>query len=402
MRRVYIFLLFLTVVLSSCDSYLGGIDDYNFQYDQLVFINKCSEDLSIIFDNPDWLDPGDTIKLKPTNGVWKRKKVREGLNLPRFEYMQLIFGKDKKICFDTYSLFAYNPCEFGKPRYQLEDNKVQHVVYEFTDEIRDSILSEYNICKVFNFKVFDYPTRPVDSLLIPGSSEAYLHSLFPVREIRDKLTLGTAIYDEAEAIDKIRFAQHLNFKPDSLERNNLSYWSTYQNRCNPYYDIDNLRKASLAQFGCDFATLTGRDSAEMEKFSGTAVMRPYFGYSESFSDVDVPLDLAEEVVYVSKITYGNIRILLIESDNSHEYVFNRLRTDLEEFESRTDVDYHLITLDENGDFVCTSGGTELLRKFLDESEVPPIHPIAFSITGLSDDNTHSWIHVNDLSININS
>ena len=113
MRRVYIFLLLLTVVLSSCDSYLGGIDDYNFQYDQLVFINKCSEDLSIIFDNPDWLDPGDTIKLKPTNGVWKRKKVREGLNLPRFEYMQLIFGKDKKICFDTYSLFAYNPCVYN-------------------------------------------------------------------------------------------------------------------------------------------------------------------------------------------------------------------------------------------------------------------------------------------------
>lgn len=396
MKRINILVLLLSILLSSCDSYIGGMDDYNFQYYQLVFINKCSDGLSIIFNNPEWLDQGDTIKLKANNGLWKKKRVIDTGDLPRFDFMKLIFGNDMKICFDSYSSFTYNPCEFGEPRYHLEDNKVQHIVYEFTDEIRDSILSEYNICKIFNFKLFDYPTRPVDSLLIPGSSEAYLHSLFPVREIRDKLTLGTAIYDEAESIDKIRFAQHLNFKPDSLERNNLSYWSTYQNRCNPYYDIDNLRKASLAQFGCDFATLTGRASAEMEKFSGTAVVRPYFSYSESFSDVDVPLDLAEEVVYVSEITYGNIRILLIESDNSHEYVFNRLRTDLEEFESRTDVDYHLITLDENGDFVCTSGGTELLRKFLDESEVPPIHPIEFSITGLSDDNTHSWIHVNDI------
>ena len=131
----------------------------------------------------------------------------------------------------------------------------------------------------------------------------------------------------------------------------------------------------------------------MEKFSGTAVVRPYFGYSESFSDVDVPLDLAEEVVYVSTITYGNIRILLIESDNSYEYVYNHLRTDLEEFESRTDVDYHLITLDENGDFVCTSGGTELLHSFLDESESPSIPPIAFSVTNFSGDNT---VHVNDI------
>ena len=376
---------------------MGGFDDYNFQYDQLVFINKCSEEVAVIFNNPDWMNPGDTIKLKPENGLWKNKIVADNnQDMHRFDYMQLIFGEDKKICFDTYSALPYNPCEFGKPRIQLEDNWTQYVVFEFTDEIRDSILDAHERNKIFHFKIFDYPTRAVDSLLVTGSSEAYLHSLFPVREIRDKLTLGTAIYDEAESIDKIRFAQHLNFKPDSLERNNLSYWSTYQNRCNPYYDIDNLRKASLAQFGCDFATLTGRDSAEMEKFSGTAVVRPYFGYSESFSDVDVPLDLADEVVYVSNITYGNIRILLIESDNSYEYVYIRLRTDLEEFESRTDIDYHLITLDENGDFICTSGGTELLHSFLDESEIPSIHPIAFSVTNFSGDNT---VHVNDIVLN---
>ena len=394
MRRIYIFLLLLTVVLSSCDSYLGGIDDYNFQYEQLVFINKCSEDLSIIFDNPDWLEPGDTIKLKPINGLWKKKKVRDGNDLPRFENMHLIFGDDMKICFDVYSSFAYTPCEFGKPRYQLEDNKVQHVVYEFTDEIRDSILSEYNICKVFNFKVFDYPSQPVDSLLIPGSSEAYLRSLFPVREIRDKLTLGTAIYNEAESIDKIRFAQHLNLKPDSLERNDFSYWSTYQNRCNPYYDIDNLRKASLAQFGCDFATLTGRTSAEMENFSGTAVVRPYFGYSESFRDVAEPYQNADDAVYIDRITYGNIRILLIESDNSYEYVSNHLR--MEQLDLRTDTDYHLITLDENGDFICTSGGSELIHRFLDDSAIPPIYPIAYSVADFSGSSSSAYVHVNDI------
>ena len=89
-------------------------------------------------------------------------------------------------------------------------------------------------------------------------------------------------------------------------------------------------------------------------------------------------------------------ILLIEADNSARCAIEHFEYEYmtEKLFDRKDIDYHLITLDDNGQFVSTSGGSELLRTYLDGFTAPSIHPIAFSTTDFTD--SLSYIHVGDI------
>ena len=73
MKR-FLYILAATVMISGCYGYIGGMDDSDVQFTQLVFINRSSLEIGVSIDGVDWISPQDTIRLKPENGLYKETK----------------------------------------------------------------------------------------------------------------------------------------------------------------------------------------------------------------------------------------------------------------------------------------------------------------------------------------
>ena len=102
---------------------------------------------------------------------------------------------------------------------------------------------------------------------------------------------------------------------------------------------------------------------------------------------------------MDRIEYGNFMLLLAEADCSHVNIHTYVNLNLlcgDEYypysEYHTpEIKFHLITLDENGEFVCQSGGEELAALFHKGYEFPTLHPLSYHVTDLKGDTT--YMHV---------
>ena len=94
-------------------------------------------------------------------------------------------------------------------------------------------------------------------------------------------------------------------------------------------------------------------------------------------------------------------ILLAEADCSHANIFSYitqklLREDPSEYYSRymfytPEITFHLITLDDSGEFVCQTGGEELAAIFYKGYENPALHPLSYHVTNFAEE--YAKIHI---------
>lgn len=402
MRKIFIYIAIgFTALLSGCYSPVGGIFNEGTEFSQLVFINRCSDEVKVSISESSWISPTDTIVLKPECGLWKLTKYEEDFyfNLNRIE---IRYGDREPLVYDLYADIPYNPTAYGEGRViSLSDSKGWYQVLEFTDERRDAIYKKLEERKNFSMFTFGYPEEIFESFTVPGSSEASFHSVFPVNSLCDKLSLGAAVKKEAESVDKIVIVDDVRFTPSSVyEYTDLNETMSHY-ECKKYYYLNHLQKASLANFGCDFVALTGRTTKDMSKKCGVAATKVFYDGVEYFDVLTAPEDIlamTDDTAFIMKIQYGNIMILLVESDLSPNYVgerlmYSELSDDLLVYEN---IEYYLITLDETGQFVCEVSGEEALNKYMNGFDNPSIHPISFSTTDFS--GFTSMIHVNDIII----
>jgi hypothetical protein len=132
-----------------------------------------------------------------------------------------------------------------------------------------------------------------------------------------------------------------------------------------------------------------------------ALLKVQVAKTEKILDREHPEDfvaalenMSEPVCVVDKIEYGNFMLLLAEADCSHENIHNYIQTKLlreepEDYYAYGDyytpeIKFHLITLDDDGSFVCMSGGKELAAAFYEGYETPALHPLSFHLTSLRD------------------
>ena len=76
MRR-FIIIAALTLTLCGCRGYIGGFDDSNLKFSQLVLMNRSSREVTLLIDRSQWADPQDTIRLEAENGLWKKTVNKE-------------------------------------------------------------------------------------------------------------------------------------------------------------------------------------------------------------------------------------------------------------------------------------------------------------------------------------
>ena len=134
----------------------------------------------------------------------------------------------------------------------------------------------------------------------------------------------------------------------------------------------------------------------------------HVGRTEKICDREHPEEIvaklestSEPSCIIDRIEYGNFMILLAEADcshvNIHTYVQQKLlREDTSEYYPyemyhTPEIRFHLITLDENGSFVCQSGGEELAAVFCKGYETPVLHPLSYHVSDLKDDTTYMHI-----------
>lgn len=406
MKKI-IYILTVAAILCGCNGYMGGFDDSDRQFTQLVFINRSSLDIGVSVNGVDWITPQDTIRLKPENGLYKETKQGEFANFKLYNgcIMHVDFGNGREIYFDSEASFPYNPTSTNQKR--VYDSKGEYIIVEFSDPICDSLFKRHDDHLTFKMGTVYYPSRVVDSLCVKGSSEAYFTSLVATPQTRKSLRLGAAVSKEAASLNDIRFIEECSFEPDGVAINDSSYVPQIPysyNYVKHYYSLENLRKFGLAHFGWDFAALTGREAGEMEKFCGVAMVSTYVNRSEYLRDT-IPSEefskayeeSAGGIAAVDHITYGNLRILLAEGNCSHYRLLYHTEYDALEGSSYyripDGVEYHLITMDEDGEFVCRSGGEELVHEFNSDYDGKTIHPIIFTMTDFSGE--QAWIHIPD-------
>lgn len=404
------YILISAVLVWNCENFYGSMDDASAEDIEIVMINRSSKPVSISVSGADWIEPQDTIRLKPKNGLWKIREAKsENWNyevLPlRYSVIQVnINNGEGLIYFDEASTLPYNPCGYsGK---EVWDDRVQHRIIEFNDEICDTLMKRQERMKSFDIDLGVSPNQVIDSLCRLGSTEGYFTSVYPVAGIRDKVKVGAVVYSEAESIDKIRFQENLEYVPDSLSTEN---WDGTWYDCNNiygYYDLSQLKLLGLTNFGCDFAELTGRES--MEKFSGVVLTKTFVGKAVAMLDVEHPETFhkllensAEPACVIDQALYGNIMILLAEADcshwNIHRYVDSKVVNPNEDgyyyYEKylTPEISYGLITLNEDGEFQYQKGGAELAQLFKEGPDTSVQHLLSFRVSNLKDNSAN--IHI---------
>lgn len=400
MKRIVIHILVLTALFCACDNSLIMIDDGEVMQSQLVLINRSSEQVKVVLTGDNWICPEDTITLKPERGLWKY--TREEDFYFHMDTLEVIYGNHEPIVYNIYSDLPYNPLTFyDKGHVDLWDDLGRYQVIEFTDDRRDAVLASLKERETFNMFTFGYPEDVMEQYTVPGSSETYFNMVFPVGRLHGDLALGVAVEKEAESVDKINIVKDIQFTPSSVETRTYEDWEmTYGYKS--YYYLNILQKASLANFGCDFVELTGRSGSVMRKGCGVAATKVYLDRIDYMWDTEAPSDVlaaTENVAFINEIQYGNIMILLTESDEEPSFIADCLEYEFynERLFNRTNIDYYLITIDETGQWACVATGQEALRSYISGFDNPPVHPISISFTDFSG-NT-ALIHVQDVKCN---
>ena len=235
-----------------------------------------------------------------------------------------------------------------------------------------------------------------DSLITEGSSEALFDRIYPVPAVWDDLKLGAIVSKEAEKLDEIIFRKDKSVVPDTswVSDGRHHYNPRYYSPVAAYYCMADLEKMGLAHFGCDFAALTGRQDGEMEKFCGVMFTHPDIDRSEYFF---VPQDLSEEELngfiagrkedeaVITEIDYGRLMILLAEADYSYYRIGNFYIED---------IDFYLLTRNEEGGFECRKGGWELVEEFKNCGKDEPVLPLAFRLNDFSEE--PAYLHIQDV------
>lgn len=400
MRRIITSILVFTAFFCACDNSLIMIDDGEVMQSQLVLINRSSEQVKVVLTGNNWTCPEDTITLKPERGLWKY--TREEDFYFHMDTLKVKYGNREPIVYNIYSDLPYNPLTFyDKGHVDLWDDLGRYQVIEFTDDRRDAVLASLKERETFNMFTFGYPEDVMEQYTVPGSSETYFNMVFPVQRLHGDLALGVAVEKEAESVDKINIVKDIQFTPSSVETRTYEDWEM-QYGYKSYYYLNILQKASLANFGCDFVELTGRSGSAMRKGCGVAATKVYLDRIDYMWDTEAPSDVlaaAENVAFINEIQYGNIMILLTESDEEPSFIADCLEYEFynERLFNRTNIDYYLITIDETGKWVCVATGKEALRTYLSGFDNPPVHPISISFTDFSG-NT-ALIHVQDVKCN---
>lgn len=303
----YISFAFL-LMAAGCKGYIGGIDDADIKFSQIVMVNRSSQDIRINVNKSEIVSPQDTIYLEPENGLWK--KTREGQH---FDFsltsgiMTLTFENGRKVCFD--SVFPY---EIESP-VNLDDSKGLYNVYEFTDEYCEEIFRQHD--RLNTFRLTNLPPSMVrDSVVEEGSSEGWFRNIYPVPEVREKLEIGRIVRTEAESLEEIVFES--GKVPCTVSKEEISYIPPSQSKTG-YYSTEDLRKIGLAHFGCDFAQLTGKDQ-KMVKFAGVITYNITYDYAEQLEHTDLTDEFTKEMeegtAAISYIRYGRLMFLLAEAD----------------------------------------------------------------------------------------
>ena len=409
-KLIYIFIS--AALLCGCEEFYGSFDDASPEFVEIAAINRSSMPVCLNVYGADWADPAETIYLKPHNGLWKVEESRENYHgqeiLPiRYSVIRADFNNGERVIyFDNASDLPYNPCKDGAK--EIWDERYQHRIIEFNDEKCESIFKKQDSWHLFDISMDFSPSDAVEDRVVPGSTEGYFTSLFPAGDVKEQLKLGAAVYAEAESIDKVRFVDDLSYHADTLDVSDEVEHRYHQFEIYPYYDLDQLRNLGLTNFGCDFAALTGRPDGKFDSFCGIVQLGVHVGKTERICDREHPEELLEKlgnasepVCIIDRIEYGNFMILLAEANCSHANIFSYvtqklLREDPSEYDSRymfytPEITFHLITLDDNGEFVCQTGGEELAAIFYKGYENPALHPLSYHLSDLKDN--YNYVHI---------
>ena len=405
MKKI-IYILMSAALLCGCEGFYGSLDDGSQEFVEIAAINRSSMPVSLNVYGADWADPEEAIYLKPHNGLWKIEESRENYYgqdiLPvRYSLIRADFNNGERVIyFDNLSDLPYNPCADYSAK-EIWDDRYQHRIIEFSDKICDELFARQDALHTFNISMNFSPSDAVEDLVVPGSTEGYFTSLFPAGDVKDKLKLGAAVYAEAESIDKVRFVDGMCYEVLAPETTNTKVSRYHHREIYPYYDLEQLRKLGLTNFGCDFAALTGRSDGSFDSYCGVVQLKVEAGRIEKIADDEYPADfiaelesLPEPACIVDKIEYGNFMILLAEANCSHAHIFTYvteklLRDDPSDYyfyeEYYTpEITFHLITLDEDGEFTCQTGGEELAGVFYKGYENPTLHPLSYHVTDMKD------------------
>ena len=409
-KLIYIFIS--AALLCGCEEFYGSFDDASPEFVEIAAINRSSMPVCLNVYGADWADPAETIYLKPHNGLWKVEESRENYHgqeiLPiRYSVIRADFNNGERVIyFDNASDLPCNPCKDGAK--EIWDERYQHRIIEFNDEKCESIFKKQDSWHLFDISMNFSPSDAVEDLVVPGSTEGYFTSLFPAGDVKEQLKLGAAVYAEAESIDKVRFVDDLSYHADTLDVSDEVEHRYHQLEIYPYYDLDQLRNLGLTNFGCDFAALTGRPDGKFDSFCGIVQLGVHVGKTERICDREHPEELLEKlgnasepVCIIDRIEYGNFMLLLAEANCSHANIFSYvtqklLREDPSEYDSRymfytPEITFHLITLDDNGEFVCQTGGEELAAIFYKGYENPALHPLSYHLSDLKDN--YTYVHI---------
>lgn len=114
--KIRIFILLASVaVLSGCRGYIGGFDDSNLSFVQVVLMNRSGHDIEMRFNETGWSAEGDTIRLESGNGLWKYDFTEEVNSNVFFEEMEMVIDGEERIIFDSQldKVIPCNPCSPG-------------------------------------------------------------------------------------------------------------------------------------------------------------------------------------------------------------------------------------------------------------------------------------------------
>lgn len=399
-RRIYI-LSALCILLSGCYGYVGGLDDSNHQFTEIVFMNRSGHDVELRFPSSKWSEEPDTIRLEKGNGLWKWDfEFDSSYSNQFFDEVEMLVDGKERFLFDDYSPgIPYDPCSTQYMK-NLYDSKGMYYVYDFNEKSYEACRSYFENLKIV--RMTDVPPTYIkkDTLITDGSTEAIFNEFYPVASLREDISIGAVIGKEAASLEKITVHSEYGIAPGKVETTYNGYISGRQDKpCIEYYDIEQLRKAGLAHFGCDFAELTGRN--EMDKFCGCLYSTAHIKYKEHLLDDNETTGFAQSLdsdkAIISYIGYGNLKILLAEADCLSNRLTNYLRYEfLTDYGNRNyyvpNVDFYLIDLDKDGNFRCQKGGSEIIDLFLKSSGSEPSHPVFVTLRN------NEGVHIPNLSL----